>query len=250
MKIDLIGTGDAFGSGGRFNSCLRLRAGQADMLVDCGASSLVALNRAGVDRNNIRTILFTHFHGDHLHGLPFFVLDAQFVTRRGAPLLIAGPKGIEARALAAMESAFPGSSTARRAFEMRFLEVTPESPAMIDGVAITPFPVIHDDRAGPCQGYRLEHGGKVFAMSGDTGWTEALIPLAAGADAFLVECYNHDRKLPNHLDWMTLSAHLPQITAGRIILTHMGPQMLAFDGALVAEGRSIERAFDGIRIEL
>jgi ribonuclease BN (tRNA processing enzyme) len=250
MRIDLIGTGDAFGSGGRFNSCLRLRAAQADMLVDCGASSLVALNRAGIDRNYLRAILLTHFHGDHLHGLPFLILDAQFVTKRSAPLLIAGPKGVETRTLAAMESAFPGSSTARRAFELRFLEVTPESPAMIDGVAVTAFPVIHDDKAGPCQGYRLEHGGKVFAMSGDTGWTDALIPLAADADALLVECYSHDRKLPNHLDWVTLGARLPEITARRIILTHMGPQMLAFTGALGAEERRIERAEDGMRIEL
>jgi ribonuclease BN (tRNA processing enzyme) len=250
MRIDLIGTGDAFGSGGRFNSCLRLRAGEADMLVDCGASSLVALNLAGVDRNELRAILFTHFHGDHLHGLPFFVLDAQFVTKRAAQLLIAGPKGIEARALAAMESAFPGSSTARRAFKMRFIEVTPEAPAVIDGVGVTAFPVVHDDKAGPCQGYRLEHGGKVFAMSGDTGWTDTLIPLADGADALLVECYSHDRKLPNHLDWETLGAHLPEITARRIILTHMGPQMLAFTGSLEAQGRSIARAFDGMRIEL
>ena len=56
--------------------------------------------------------------------------------------------------------------------------------------------MVHDERAGPCQGYRLEAGGKVFAFSGDTAWTEALIPLAAGADVLLVECYAYDIRSP------------------------------------------------------
>lgn len=244
MRIHLIGTGDAFGSGGRFQSCLRLStASGADMLVDCGASSIVALNRAGIDRNGIRTILFTHFHGDHFMGLPFFMLEAQFVTKRTQPLLIAGPRCVEERVRVAMEAAFPGSATAQRGFPVTFLEVTPESPARIDGVAITAFPVVHDERAGPCQGYRLEHDGRVFALSGDTGWTDSLITLADGADVLLIECYERSRKLPAHLDWDTIRDRLPDLKAKRILLTHRGPAMLA-----CTEDLPVERAEDGLEI--
>lgn len=246
MRIHVLGSGDAFGSGGRFNTCLHLGgAGGFSMLLDCGASSPVALSRAGVDRNGIEAILFSHFHGDHFGGLPFFILDAQFVTRRVAPLLIAGPAGVEERARVAMEAAFPGSWGVKRAFEIRFQEVTPDSPAIIAGASVTAFPVVHDEKAGPCQGYRVARDGRIFAFSGDTGWTDALIPLARDADCLLIECYSRDRRLPHHLDWATLGARLGQLRAGRIILTHMGQSMLAHGETL-----PVERAEDGMVITL
>ena len=51
-------------------------------LVDCGASSLIAMRRFGVAPNDIDMILLTHFHGDHFGGIPFFVLDAQLISIR------------------------------------------------------------------------------------------------------------------------------------------------------------------------
>ncbi|MBZ0148102.1 MAG: MBL fold metallo-hydrolase, partial [Pseudorhodoplanes sp.] len=82
MRLQFIGSGDAFGSGGRFNTCFHLTGARTNALIDCGASSLIALKRAGIDRNAIETILVTHFHADHFGGVPFFVLDAQLVAKR------------------------------------------------------------------------------------------------------------------------------------------------------------------------
>jgi ribonuclease BN (tRNA processing enzyme) len=245
VRIDILGSGDAFGSGGRFHTCLHLTSADGrGMLVDCGASSSVAMAKAGVDPAGLEAILFTHFHGDHFGGLPFFVLHAQFVTKRTAPLLIAGPAGVEERARTAMEAFFPGSWGAQRPFEMRFLEVRPDAPARINGIDVTAFPVVHDERAGPCQGYRFTEGGRVFAFSGDTGWTDTLIPLADGADVFLTECYSYDHRLSSHIDWKTLESRLPALRAKRIVITHMGTGMLAHDGPL-----PVERAFDGMVLE-
>lgn len=245
MKITILGSGDAFGSGGRFNTCLHVEAGSERLLLDCGGSSMVALNKAGIARNDLSTLLFTHFHGDHFGGLPAFLLDAQFVSRRSEPLTIAGPAGIEHRTLHALETDFPGASTNPWRFPISFVEVTPEAPATLAGIAVTAFAMVHDERAGPCQGYRLGHGGKVFAFSGDTAWTEALIPLAAGADALLVECYSYDTRLANHLDYGTLASRRAELATPRIILTHMGPGMLAHQEPLPEE-----RAHDGLVIAL
>lgn len=246
MQIRILGSGDAFGSGGRFNTCLHITgSGGFSMLLDCGASSPVALNRSGIDRNSIAAILVSHFHGDHFGGLPFFILDAQFASHRTAPLLIAGPVGVEARLQMAMEAAYPGHWQAMRQFRIDFLEVTPATVAEVAGTRITAFPVVHDDKAGPCQGYRLERDRRIFSFSGDTGWTEALVPLARGADALLIECYSVDQKLPLHLDWHTLREKLPELEARRIILTHMGQSMLDHH-----DPDMIERAEDGMVIAL
>lgn len=245
MKITILGSGDAFGSGGRFNTCLHVEAGGERMLLDCGASSMTALNRAGIDRNGLSALLFTHFHGDHFGGLPGFLLDAQFVVGRRAPLTIAGPAGIEARTAQVLEAAFPGTAEAGWNFPVRYVELAPGVPAVLAGVAVETFAMIHDDRVGPCHGYRLAQGGKVFAYSGDTSWTEALVPLAAGADALLLECYGWDLAMTNHLDYATLAAGRHRLGARRIVLTHMGPDMLARDEALAEE-----RAQDGMVIAL
>lgn len=245
MFITIIGSGDAFGSGGRFNTCLQVDAGEERLLLDCGASSLVAMNKAGIDRNRLSGVLVTHFHADHFGGLPIFLLDAQFRSHRTQPLLIAGPKGVEGWCWRVMDALFPGDRALPWRFPITFLEVSPDTSVTIAGMAVTAFPMLHDARVGPCQGYRLEAGGKVFAFSGDTTWTDALVALSAGADAMLIECYSRSTKLKNHLDYDTIAANRASLTARRLILTHMGPGMVDLDEPLPEE-----RAHDGMVIAL
>lgn len=149
MHLHFLGTGDAFGSGGRFNTCFLVERGGNNLLIDCGASSMIAMRRFGVDPNSIGVILVTHLHGDHFGGLPFFVLDAQLVSRRPRPLTIVGPKGTVARAEALMEASFPGSSKVERRFAIETIEIDvrertsmPEVDAFVTG-----FPVRHPSGA-------------------------------------------------------------------------------------------------------
>ena len=65
MRVQFLGCGDAFGSGGRFNTCFHVTNGLTQFLVDCGASSMIAIRRFGVEPNAIETIFITHLHGDH-----------------------------------------------------------------------------------------------------------------------------------------------------------------------------------------
>lgn len=88
VRIRFLGSGDAFGSGGRLQTCIHVEGGGTQFLVDCGASSLIAMKRVGVDPTSIDVALITHLHGDHFGGLPFLILDAQF-SRRSRPLTIA-----------------------------------------------------------------------------------------------------------------------------------------------------------------
>jgi ribonuclease BN (tRNA processing enzyme) len=98
-----------------------IRAESTRFLIDCSTSSEVALKRAEIERNPIDTIFITHFHSDHFGGIPYFVLDAQLLAKRTAPLAIVGLEGIETWYEHVMETAFPGSAAARRAFEITLI---------------------------------------------------------------------------------------------------------------------------------
>lgn len=243
MRLQFIGSGDAFGSGGRFNTCFHVESDGGTFLIDCGASSLVALKRASVDRNAIDLILVTHFHLDHFGGVPFFILDAQLVAKRSRSLTIAGPPGLPDWYNRLLAAAFPGER--KLPFELTLQEVKIGVPNQIGGLAITPFQVRHDDRAGPCLAYRIEVEGKIICYSGDTEWTEALIEAARDADLFICECYTFDKVVRAHLALSTLRGKLPLIGAKRVILTHMGEDMLSR-----ASEFEFETAMDGKIVRL
>ncbi|WP_454616369.1 MBL fold metallo-hydrolase [Bradyrhizobium cenepequi] len=225
MQLRFVGCGDAFGSGGRYNTCFHVIGRSVNFLIDCGASSLPAMKRLEIVRDEIDLILITHFHGDHFAGLPFFLLDAQF-SRRSRPLVIAGPEGIETRLSQVMEALFEHSSKTKQRFNLSVVPLAPEQSRSFGGVTVTPYPVVHGDSGGPFLAYRIEAEGRVITYSADTEWTETLIPAAQNADLFIAEAYTYDKAVKNHLSLTTLEAHLPEIGAKRLVLTHMSDDML------------------------
>lgn len=240
MHLTIIGSGDAFGSGGRYNTCFMLKTAKATLLVDCGASVLPALNAQQVDRNSIDAIVLSHLHGDHFGGLPFFLLDAQFLARRERPLLIAGPPGTKARLDAAMEVFFPKSTGSKWKFAWQVKEIEVGVADDVLGHSIVTAEVIHQSGA-PSTALRLSDGDKTFAYSGDTEWTDALLSIARGADLFICECYGFDGKFNGHLSWVVLKPRLGDLGAKQTMVTHMNPTMLSrldtvrAGGVLIAE---------------
>jgi ribonuclease BN (tRNA processing enzyme) len=228
MRLHFIGSGDAFGSGGRFNTCFHVTGASANFLIDCGGSSLVALKRAAIDRNAIDVILLTHFHADHFAGVPFFVLDAQLIAKRKRPLVLAGPPGLPVWYQRGFAAAFPGERKLPFDLVLRELDIGKANAVACGGttLSVTPFHVLHDDRAGPCLAHRVEVEGKTLCYSGDTMWTDALVDAARGADLFVCECYMYEKVVPSHLSLSTLRDKLPAIGAKRAILTHMSDDML------------------------
>ena len=226
MKVQFLGSGDAFGSGGRFNTCFLVEAAGGAFLIDCGASSLIAMRKFGVDPNRIHTVLASHLHGDHFGGLPFLLLDAQFYSRRATPLTLVGPPGFRDRLMQAMEVFFPGSSKTERKFVTDIREIAVDETVTVNGVTVTPYLVDHACGAPPFA-LRIECEGRVIAYTGDTEWTDNLIAVGRDADLLIAEALFFERKIKFHLDYATLRANLDRIGAKRVILTHMGPDMLA-----------------------
>jgi len=245
MQLQFVGCGDAFGSGGRFNTCFHLLGEGVSALIDCGATSLVAMNRLAIDRNAVDVIFISHFHADHIGGLPSFMLESNYVLKRQRPLTVAGPPGLKSRFPELMEAAFPGTGALELSFPLILQELEIGRPNSVGTMLVTPFHVQHDDRAGPCLGLRVEAGGKVVAYSGDTEWTSALIDVGREADLFICEAYTEDKPIRTHMALSLLEQHLQEIAPKRLILTHMAAAMLARRGEL-----SFETAEDGMIVKL
>jgi len=247
MRLTVIGSGDAFGSGGRFNTCFMVEADGRTILLDCGASSPVALKARGIDLNVIDGVVLSHLHGDHFGALPFLLLDWHFHYRRERTLTIAGPPGTRARLDAALEVFFPRSSRNSWRFPLQVVEIEPGDPREVLDFSINTAEVVHQSGA-PSTAVRLERGGRVLGYSGDTEWTDALVPIADGADLFILECYDYARDLSGHMSFARLKQNHASLRARRIMLTHMNPTMLARCEEALAAGFLV--AEDGLAIEV
>lgn len=245
MQLTFVGCGDAFGSGGRFNTCFHVRTSKSCFLIDCGASSMIALKSLKLDPNEIDAILITHFHGDHFGGIPYFMLDAQFFSKRRAPLTILGPSGLQDWFIRVMETAFPGSSETKPKFDLTLQELAPGTTTEIGDLSVTTARVRHGPPDGPFHAYRIQTDGKTLAYTGDTEWVDELIKIGHEADLLIAEAYFFDRQVPLHLDLATLDEKLPEIAPKRLILTHMNPDMLSRMGTV-----SHECAYDGMSVEV
>jgi ribonuclease BN (tRNA processing enzyme) len=246
MRLTIAGCGDAFGSGGRLNTCFFLETAKASLLIDCGASALPALKACGVDPNRVDAIILSHLHGDHFGGLPFFLLDAQFLARRATPLVIAGPPGARARIDAALEVFFPKSTGSKWRFPWAVEEIAVGVASDVLGHSLITAEVIHQSGA-PSTALRLSDGEKIFAYSGDTEWTDALLPIAAEADLFMCECYAYAGKMTGHISWEILQPKLPALRAKQVMATHMNPSVLARLDEIRAAGVAV--AADGLVVE-
>ncbi len=244
VRLLFLGSGDNFGSGGRFQACIHVDTGAFSFLLDCGASSLIPMKRAGISSAAIGIILISHLHGDHFGGIPFFIIDAQLISRREAPLVIAGPPGLKKRVRDAMEVFYPGSAEIERKFAIDYAELTEEEITRLGDLTVLPVRAIHGSGA-PSYAYRIGCAGKIIAYSGDTEWTDTLKTVAGGADLFICESYFFEKQMKNHLNYRTLMAHRAELGCKRLIITHPGEGLLDHLGEV-----ELEVAHDGLEVLL
>lgn len=243
VTLRFVGCGDAFARGGRFQTSFYVEGGGDPLLIDCGATTLVALKRLEVDPSAISLVVLSHLHGDHFGGLPWLVIAREFAGQTN-PLKIAGPQCTEERFMQAFEVLYPGALNDGWAFELSVVEMPSREPCELGLATVTTFPVIHAPETFP-HALRIEYGGKVIAFSGDTEWTDALLEVADGADLFVCECQAYDREIPGHLNYRTLMEKRDQLRCRRLIINHLGEEMLARVGEL-----DLEAAEDGMMVRL
>lgn len=147
LDICLLGTGGMMPLPYRWLTAMMARCDGSSLLIDCGEGTQVALKEKGWSPKPIDVICFTHYHGDHISGLPGLLLTMGNADRT-EPLTLVGPKGLE-RVVNALRVIAP-----ELPFEIKFIEITqPEQVIELNGYRITAFKVNHNVL---CYGYTLE----------------------------------------------------------------------------------------------
>lgn len=242
LEVRFLGTGDAFGSGGKRQAAIFVRAAgsRRGLLLDAGPGCHAALRAEGLTSGDLGAVVLSHFHGDHYGGVPFLELDAKR-SGRAEPLRILAPPGARERLATLRECLYSG-------LPLRFGEEIRETlpgevvdlPGAVGGGFARAFAARHQAEAWAFS-WKLGLGGRTVVYSGDTGFNEELIAEAAGADLLIHECTSLEA-LPGHTSHRELQAAASRITARRVLLVHTGEDVL--DAADLA----FERAHDGLRV--
>lgn len=198
MAVTLLGTGDPIPSATRNGPSILVEAGGLKLVFDAGRGSTVRLNQIGIWPGQIDAVFITHFHSDHLNGLPD-IWTLGYIgrpnLRRAKPLDVWGPTGIK-RITDAMREAYLDDVRIRIVDE----KVAPAGTEIAahefsgdgvvferDGVKVTAFAVSHGEFIHPACGYRVEFNGHAVLLSGDTRFDENLIAHGRGLDLLVHE---------------------------------------------------------------
>lgn len=147
LDVCLLGTGGMMPLPHRFLTAAMMRYNGSNLLIDCGEGTQVAIKKKGWTFKPIDVLCFTHYHADHISGLPGLLLTMGNAERT-EPLTMIGPKGLE-RVVGALRMIAP-----ELPFEIRYIEITePEADFEINGYHIHAFRVNHNIT---CYGYTVE----------------------------------------------------------------------------------------------
>jgi len=240
-RLVVLGSGNAFHENGRAHASYWIDSGvkSRGTLIDCGATTLYRLRSEGISTDEIDAIVLTHFHGDHIAGVPFVLLDMQVMQSRKRPVVVAGPPGTESRVTNLFSLCYPDLALE---FELEFVEAI--APFSVGDLRIAPFAVTHRPES---TGYRIGIGRRSVAISGDCDFDERLIALVRGSDIAVIELsLRHRSEKLAHVSLDDLIEHGDLLEVGELVVTHTNDELAAEAERLhVATG-----AFDGMELEI
>ncbi|HVN88376.1 MAG TPA: MBL fold metallo-hydrolase [Candidatus Binataceae bacterium] len=247
VELSFLGTGDAFANGGRFQSGYILEANNYRILMEAGPTSLCAMKKMKVDPASFDLILISHLHGDHYGGLPFLILEYLYESQPKKLITIAGPRRLEARTWRLFNTMFPNTrgDLARLRNKLKFVVLEPDDNKRIGPVRVQTIRTPHMRREASLA-LRIVFDSKTVVFSGDSGWSDHLVDFAAGADLFLCECtYFESAHLDFHMNYPQLQERRERFDVGRMILTHVGGEVLRRANEI-----RIETASDGMTVQI
>ena len=244
VRVTVLGSGDAFGSGGRLHSAYMVESAGVTFLIDCGPTILQALKSGQHDTGRIDFVLVSHLHGDHFGGIPFLFMEYIYERPRRRPLGVYGPLGTERRVHALFAALYEKNAQMPTPFPVRFEQLEPGTTRDIGGVRVSAFCVPHTPEL-VALGYRIEIDGRSILYSGDSAWTEDFIARSRGADLFICECSTYETRLDIHVAYPEIAARARDLGCKRLLLSHLGAEPLRHLSDI-----TLECARDGMIVEL
>lgn len=244
MQVTVLGSGDAFGAGGRFHSAYVTEVSGATFLLDCGPSILQAAKQAGWDVGALDAVLLSHLHGDHFGGLPFLFMEYLYESPRSRPFVIYGPQDTERRVKALFTALYEKTAAEPMPFPVEYRELRAGETIHLGEAHVTAIPVHHVPELTSF-GYLVEARGRKVLYSGDTAWTDELMAHADGVDLFICECSTYETRLDIHVSYPEIAARAHELGCRRVLLTHLGSEPLRRLADI-----TLECARDGMRVSL
>ena len=198
FRITLLGTGTPVPRPDRFGPSTLIEAGDQKLLIDAGRGATIRLYQLGVALHRIDALLLTHYHSDHIAGIPDLwltrLLHPDHAARR-LPFRVVGPTGAK-NLMSHLEQAYALDIKIRIEHE----ELRAEGAAILveefdgdgvvhekGGVRVIAFEVDHGAAVRPAYGYRIEYARRSAVISGDTRYNENVVKYGTGADLLLHE---------------------------------------------------------------
>jgi ribonuclease BN (tRNA processing enzyme) len=254
MKLIVLGSGTSVPHPDRASSAHWLETPAGSLLLDISADAAHRMAQQRLDWPNLDAIWVSHFHLDHLGGLPAFLFGSKWAPQtqsRSKPLRIFGPAGLKRIMQTINESNhYP---LFEQPFPLEFVEVEPSADFQIlPGLVAHTFSTPHTDES---MALRLkDESSKSFVYTSDTGFSENLAAFANEVDLLLMECsFRRNKPVEKHLE-LTDAMKLAEMCRPRkVVLTHLYPEWDGFD--LAAEARQFWAgetiaAYDGLELEI
>jgi len=243
-RVVALGTSAAGPDESHANTYLALEGEQGFLLIDCADSPIVRIRRAGLVPEHWRGLIITHFHPDHVFGVPILLMNT-WVLGRTVPLTVYALQDALERFKTTMDlfrcQEWPGF------FSVSFRTVAEEVGALVledEEFRITSAPVTH---IVPTIGLRIENkrSGRVVAYSSDTSPCDEVVALARDATILIHEAAGDT---PGHSSAAQAGEIARRAGAGRLVLIHYRPAPWKFDRwleeAAAAFGGPVELAQD------
>ena len=193
VQVTFLGTGAAFSARRRTNVALLVQEGDTRLLVECGPTILYQLDDAGATAGQIDYLFISHRHGDHILGLPMFLLmRANLMRSEGAAsprFTILGSEEVMEAGNGLTDFVYP--ELAERLGQLSWVTLPTDQPGSVElepSIKLSTLPVPHSPSVA-VQALRLDFhvSGRSLVYSGDTTFNEEMVGFAAGCDLLVHE---------------------------------------------------------------
>ena len=223
LKILVLGSGNAFGHGNQFQSCHYIEFEEKyKILLDCGPTILQSLQAAEINIDDLKYLLISHLHGDHIAGIPFLLLHYKFILHRvNNPLLIIGPYGLTEQLENLIKGNYPDALTKEdNLYQVQELQLQ-EEKFLWDKIKIKSFEAHHIPNAF---GYVLQKDQLKVIYSGDNKFNEDQMKEFSNGTVLIHELTTMNSTAGIHTSWELLQKYIDEILThvGKVITVHSG----------------------------